>query len=263
MHTLDLSADQLHDDASETVVYARTGAGAPLVYLHGETFVEPVSPLHSQLAGHFDLIAPVHPGFRGEDVPRGLSGLEDVVLLYRRFFDQLELDQVHLVGYSLGAWIAASFAVFFPERCRSLVLIAPFGLRVPDHPISDFLGVSQEDRARMYFNRAVVDEPTYWPDAAAVDGFMKIYGEAAATARLMWNPRYDIRLDRRLRHVHVPTLVLQAGQDQLVPSAVSKRFSDIMPNARLQRVDDAPHAIVVEQPDDVTAAITSFVDGLS
>ena len=42
------------------------------------------------------------------------------MLHYRDVLDAFELGRVHLVGFSLGGWIAANFAIFYPERLKSL-----------------------------------------------------------------------------------------------------------------------------------------------
>ena len=58
-------------------------------------------------------------------MPEWLDGFEDLVIHYDRLLDVLGLDQVHLVGYSLGGWLAAEFASFYPERLKSLTLMVP------------------------------------------------------------------------------------------------------------------------------------------
>ena len=52
-------------------------------------------------------------------MPDWLDGFDDLVIHYDELLDALGLEQVHVVGYSLGGWIAAEFAVFYPQRLRA------------------------------------------------------------------------------------------------------------------------------------------------
>ena len=60
-------------------------------------------------------------------MPEWLDGFDDLVIHYDALLDALELERVHLVGYSLGGWIAAELAIFYPQRLQSLTLITPAG----------------------------------------------------------------------------------------------------------------------------------------
>jgi pimeloyl-ACP methyl ester carboxylesterase len=85
----------------------RGGAGAPLLFLHGGGGVGIWLPSMARLAKKFEVIAPEHPGFGDSDTPAWLDTIGDLANFYLDFLDQLDLRGVHLVGSSLGGWIAA------------------------------------------------------------------------------------------------------------------------------------------------------------
>ena len=64
------------------------------------------------------MIAPEHPGYGETEMPEWLDGFEDLVIHYDELLDVLELDRVHVVGYSLGGWLAAEFACLLPQAAR-------------------------------------------------------------------------------------------------------------------------------------------------
>src|SRR5207253_2649981 len=103
----------------------RKGVGEPVVYLHGAGLTRRWLPLYERLAERVDLLVPEHPGFGDTPSPEWLDGFDDLVLHYDELFDLLGLERVHLVGHSLGGWIAADLAVFYPRRVKSLTLITP------------------------------------------------------------------------------------------------------------------------------------------
>src|SRR5258705_7128503 len=137
------------DVRGRKVAIAETGAGAPLVYLHGFADVHSVAgdllPFHLRLARHASVIAPAHPGCNGSDELQPCS-IDDVVFHYLELFDAIGLPRFDLVGHCAGGWIAAELAVRHPERVARLTLIGACGLFVPGEPIGDVFMHAQPDR---------------------------------------------------------------------------------------------------------------------
>lgn len=97
--------------------YRRKGEGETVVYLHGGGNTRAWLPFHEELSQHFDVIAPEHPGYG--DTERGdLQSWEDMVLHYDAFFRALGLTDFHLIGHSLGGWLASNIAVYYPSGSR-------------------------------------------------------------------------------------------------------------------------------------------------
>src|SRR5436305_5071107 len=130
----------------------RGGSGAPLVFLHGGGGIGIWLPSMVRLAKKFDVIAPEHPGFGESDTPAWLDSVGDLANFYLDFLDQLDLRGVHLVGSSLGGWIAADLAVRNAGRLASLVLVGSGGIHVQDVPQVDTFLTNQEQRIRDLFH---------------------------------------------------------------------------------------------------------------
>src|SRR2546425_8853765 len=118
--------------ADTPVAVRRRGSGRPLLFLHGAGFTGRWLRFHEALAGGADVIAPEHPGFGATPDQEWLEGFDDLVLHCDDLRAAVGLDEpFDLVGYSLGGWIAAAYAVVYPERLRSLTLVVPAGPRPP------------------------------------------------------------------------------------------------------------------------------------
>jgi pimeloyl-ACP methyl ester carboxylesterase len=239
--------------------YRRKGQGEPVLFLHGTGFTRMWLPVYERLSERVDLIAPEHPGFGETETPDWLSSFDDLVIHYDELLDALGLDTVHLVGYSLGGWIAAEFATFHPRRLRSLTLIVPPGLRVTGGPDrADIFAMEPEQSLGTIFNdptnmMSVLGEET-------VEEVVHVYGEMSTTARLTWNPRYNTKLEHRLPRVGCPALVVLAENDRLIPEEIGARYAELLPNARTERVPGTGHALAVEQPDAAADLIARFVE---
>ena len=129
----------------------RGGSGSPLMFLHGGGGAGIWLPSMARLARKFDVIAPEHPGFGESDTPAWLDTVGDLANFYLDFLDQLDLRGVHLIGSSLGGWIAAELAVRNTTRLASLTLIGAAGIHVDGVPQVDTFLTNEEQRIRDLF----------------------------------------------------------------------------------------------------------------
>jgi pimeloyl-ACP methyl ester carboxylesterase len=240
------------------VAYRRKGQGPTTVYLHGAGLTRMWLPLYERFSGSVDLLVPEHPGYGETEMPDWLDGFDDLVIHYDSLLDALELERVHLVGYSLGGWIAAEIAVFHPRRLESLTLVTPIGLRIPGKPVGDVFAMDPEALFMTMFNDPT-NAPQILPDIESLDEIEHQFGEMATLARLAWNPRFDPKLERRLERVSCPTLVVRAEHDRLVPDEMAERYAELIDGARLETVPGTGHALVVEQPEKTADVISSFI----
>jgi pimeloyl-ACP methyl ester carboxylesterase len=240
------------------VAYRRKGQGPTTLYLHGAGLTRMWLPLYERLSASVDLIAPEHPGYGETEMPDWLDGFDDLVIHYDSLLDALELERVHLVGYSLGGWIAAEIAVFHPRRLESLTLVTPIGLRIPGKPVGDVFAMDPETLFMTMFNDPT-NAPQILPDIESLDEIEHQFGEMATLARLAWNPRFDPKLERRLERVSCPTLVVRAEHDRLVPDEMAERYAELIDGARIETVPGTGHALVVEQPEKTADVISSFI----
>jgi len=245
------------------VAYRRKGSGEPVVFLHGAGSTRMWLPFYERLSQQVDLIAPEHPGFGDTDFPEWLDGFDDLVLHYRDFFDALELDRVHLVGFSLGGWIAAELAIFYPERLKSLTLITPAGLHVPEARMTDIFAMDGAEIPALLFNDDVAPYVDYLIDPTNLDEIVDAFGELGTFARLAWTPRYDPKFAHRLPGVKTQTLVVGAGDDRLVPNVHADRWAEILPNATLERIPGTGHGLIMQEPDRAAEVILGFIEGVN
>jgi pimeloyl-ACP methyl ester carboxylesterase len=224
-------------------------------------------PLFEALAADHDLIAPEHPGFGDTSLPDTFEDFYDYVLHYDGFLSSLDLDPVHLVGHSLGGWIAAELVCFYPRRFSSLTLVTAAGLRVAkriDRPGRDTFRLDPTEAAEALVNGRADRYLEYFVQEGPPGDVINAYSEATTRALLTWNPRYDRKLDHRLQRARLPTLVLAAEEDRIVPNAVAARYAEVMPNARLVTVagpagEPSSHVLPLEHPSEVAALISAHV----
>src|SRR5258708_37352538 len=82
-----------------------------LVFLHGAGGHTGWMAFLEELSQRFAVFAPEHPGFGQSDDPPWLDQVSDLAYFYLDLLKALGLERVHLMGTSLGGWIAAELAV--------------------------------------------------------------------------------------------------------------------------------------------------------
>ncbi|MCC6623213.1 MAG: alpha/beta fold hydrolase [Deltaproteobacteria bacterium] len=181
-------------------------------------------------------------------------------------FDHLGWQDAHVVGASMGGMIAQEVALAAPARTRSLTLIATHSGRLADHlpRIRTLVGFARVNTGpsvarrkaveRMLFPRTYLDTAPREPiDRAIERDFVVQPPLADRMAQLGAILRHSTA--RRLRRLTLPTLVVVAGQDDLLPPAGAEALARIIPGARLVRLPDAGHGVIGQCPDEVNAAL--------
>jgi pimeloyl-ACP methyl ester carboxylesterase len=247
----------------------RAGRGEPLLYLHsasaeastwGEAF--------ERLAQRHDVIVPVHPGFPGSGGLDRIQNIGDLVLHYVDLLNALKIQPPHVVGSSLGGWIAAELASLYPERIGSLSLVGAAGLWIEGAPIAEVFGVMPGQLAeRLFFDQQhPVAQMLHAAGETAFDTpppeeiLLAFHQSTEATARVAWNPYFhNPALERRLDRITAPALVLWGAEDQLIPRAHAERYRDRIRGAVLRTIPQCGHLPAIEKPDEFAREILAFL----
>jgi pimeloyl-ACP methyl ester carboxylesterase len=237
-----------------------SGSGRAVLWLHD-------SPGNRWTAGHDALaqrchvFAPSLPGFDDSTTLGRIDGPEDVVFWLLDLLDALALKEPTLLGCGLGGWMAAEFAVRYPERLRRLVLIDACGLQVEGALAEDEFALMPPMLRPLLFNDP--DGPlarTWLPDAEPPERAEAALHARVAAARLAWQFPYSPKLRERLARARVPALVLWGARDRLVPPAHADAFARSLPDARLVMLPDAAHYPYLEEPDRFAKEVARFLD---
>lgn len=234
----------------------------PLVFLHGAGGHTGWMAFLDELSRDFAVYAPEHPGFGRSDDPTWLDEVADLAYFYLDFLDSLGLDQVHLVGTSLGGWIAAELAVRNQTRLASLTLVGAVGILAEGEPIEDIFRMSVEENLGRFYadpERAA----RRLADMAKVDMDLVAKNRQTVT-RLAYRPRFHSpHLAKWLHRITVPTLLLYGDKDGLVPPRFGEAYRAAIPGSRLVVLENAGHAPFDEQRDAFLAAFRGFTDSLT
>ncbi|MDB5524930.1 MAG: alpha/beta hydrolase [Rhizobium sp.] len=236
----------------DTVVYT-AGEGEPLLFLHGAGTFHGFEFAKSW-AAKFKVIHPYHPGFGESGDDAAMDTFNDYVMHYVDLLDALGIDKVHLVGFSLGGFLAAQFASQQRDRVKTLTLVAPAGMKSAEHPTIDVLSTPGDQLVGMLASNFEVLKP--WLPTGPDPEFMGArYRESTTVARLLWEKPWDQKFKRYLHRINAPTLIIWGDEDRIVPHQQAALWQQALPSAKVQIFKGAGHIVLDEQPEAANAVM--------
>lgn len=237
------------------------GSGPPLLYLHSAGGETEWMPFHEELAKHFTVLLPAHPGFADS---KGLEEVRDVTDYAWHYVDmlaELKLKNVPVVGFSLGGWTGMELAILRPELVSKLVLVNSAGVRLADSKMGElFIDDLAKLRALLFKD---VNNPVIklaMPENLEDPRILLWLRAREASARVGWNPYlHNPRLAAHLHRIQCPTKILWGRHDQLIPLPHGEFLASKIPGATLEVFDNAAHMLPFEEPVKFAASVASFV----
>jgi pimeloyl-ACP methyl ester carboxylesterase len=232
------------------------GEGRATLVLHGGAGPQSVAAFAQLLAetGRNRVLVPTHPGFGGTFRPKGLDNVAGLAALYIGLLDDLGLEDVTVVGNSVGGWIAAEMALLGSPRISRMVLLDAVGIEVEGHSVADVSGLSLPEIQALSFH----DPARFRVDPATVPDAQKAIMAANAAALAVYagsQAMADPTLLGRLSEVAVPTLVLWGESDRIVEPAYGRAYASAIPGARFEVLPGTGHVPQMETPELVIQAM--------
>jgi len=260
----------MHADLNGTrLSYALHGGGRHLVVLtHGlGSDLGFWSPHVERLAAHYGVLA---WDLRGAGASAKPPGPYDVALFahdLRALLDHVGAERAHLVGHSGGGVVSQRFALDFPDRVRSVVLVSTSSEvgeraarawhRLAETVECEGFGRAEGAEARAFGPDFAVAHPEVVRELA---DRLRTNDPAAyaATARAFGS--YDWTAD--LARIRAPALILQGLADTLTPPGGSVILARGIPRSRLVLVPGAGHNLPLEMPTLFGTAVIAFLAGV-
>lgn len=239
----------------ETVVQV-AGDGEPLVFFHGAGTVTGFDAL-LPLAERFRLIVPFHPGYGPSADDTTVDSIHDLRRHYLDLIDEMGVEEFALAGQSMGGWLAATFAIDHAERIKRLVLAAPVGLKVDEHPTLDIFAIPGEELpAYLTADLSVFDGHVPMPPTP--EFLADRYRELTSAARLLWARMYDLKLPRWLHRLTMPTLIVWGDADRIVPVEQAAVWGELVPGAEVKTLPGVGH-LIFDESSEAVEAVAAFV----
>ncbi len=215
-------------------------------------------PNVAALSTHFRVFALDIIGQPGKSIPNQNLTASNCVDWIAEVMDGMGLEKAHLVGVSLGAWLALAFAIHKQERMDHLVLIDP--------------AASFEKMSAAFVWHSLIPIMVHPTRHALIRYFRwmtrgyvvdKDWGELMVMGILNTRPRVPIRAtvfsEEELHRMQSPTLLL-IGEHSVIydPERVYRRASRLIPTIKAEIIPNAAHSLHAEESEIVNSRIIQF-----
>jgi pimeloyl-ACP methyl ester carboxylesterase len=197
-------------------------------------------------------------------------GVADLAADAVALLDHLSVKKAHVLGTSLGGFVAQELALERPDLVERLVLACTSygGLgrkSMSPQALGSMLGwgaLSSESAVRRGLETATSDAYR----AEHPEEFDRIARWRLADSpslpdyyrQVMSGARFDV--SRNVGRISSPTLVIHGADDRYVPVANAAALAEAIPCAKLRVLGDAGHLVFIERAEDVNEEIVSFLE---
>jgi len=197
------------------------------------------------------------PGHGNSQGP-GEQNIDKYVEWVKMILPAFGIEKPVIIGHSLGAAIALTFAVKYGDLVRGIVAFGG-GTRMPVNPMildgikkdpdavmamTAKFSVAKKNRERL---AKILAERKRDPDI--------LYGDFLACDRL--------DLTGKIQQIQVPTLIVCGQEDKMTPPDASRALCESIPGAELAIIEEAGHMVMLEDPENFNMVLKKFVDSLS
>lgn len=262
------------------------GKGEPIVLVHGG------GPGASgefgwrrnipALAEHFQVFAPDRIGFGLTDKPSVSYSDQLLADHLADFIDAVGLDQMHLIGNSMGAYGVARYAVDHPDRVKKMVLVA-------SGSIAGAMGVEGSPSEGQRAIRRFSEEPSRENMRAVLEGLLSnkagvtdelIDGrfklatlpgavEAQRSHRIFRdrlkndpNLRQQYSLLHRLPQLTIPAIMIWGKEDRFAPIEHGYKLKEMLPNLKAFHVfENSGHQVQNDEIERFNKIVVDFLLG--
>lgn len=236
--------------------YVDEGHGQPLMLLHGlfgalSNWEWVVSRFSSQ----YRVVIPMLPIYTMPIKEAGLEGLRSYV---ESFVEAMQLDNMIIMGNSLGGHVALLYALENEKKVYKLILTGSSGL------FENAMGGSYPRRGSYDYIKDRVEYTFYDPAVASGELVSEVFETTRSIPKCMRivaiaKSAQRNNLAGELHKIQVPTLLVWGLNDTITPPMVAHDFNRLIPNSTLRFIDNCCHAPMMEHPQKFNAIVAEFL----
>ena len=254
------------------ISYVEEGTGEPVVLLHGiPTWGYLWHALLPLLAASHRILIPDLIGYGYSDkrdrFDRSIARQAEAI---NAWMGTIGIERATFVGHDVGGGVALRLATLFPSRVARLCLID--SVCYDSWPIEAVLQFGHPETRRrlsawtavLLLKQALKVGFAFPPPNELLDGLLAPYATETGKLSLIrnaiaLNTNQTMEIIPLLQRIAAPTLILWGEEDQLQPVDYAERLAWDIPGARLIRIKQARHFVMIDRPEEVGRHLVSFL----
>ncbi len=237
--------------------YIDEGQGDTLLVLHG--LFGALSNFDGVIEGFRDrcrIVIPVMPIY---DMPMRQASLDGLLAFIERFVAFKNLQDLIILGNSLGGHVGLLYTMAHPDNIKALVLTGSSGL------FENTMGGSFPKRGSYEYIKERVAYTFYDPNTATkelIDECFEITSSIPKCMNIVQIAKSAQRhnLAKEIQSITAPTCLIWGLNDTITPPHVGFEFNRLIKNSELYFIDKCCHAPMMERPEEFNVYLAAFLD---
>lgn len=215
------------------------------------------------------------PGFGLSDSLNGEVTNNFITEFMKDLLDIFEIQDVTLIGHSMGGYVVLRTALNTPDRVKKIVLVASAGFGKVQNPILKFLSyrllgdiaaIPSKCGVQVFINSLVYDKHCISKERVETafgyfkrPGAKKSFLSALRGRTTMSHSSGGLFQPGELGILNVPVLIMWGKQDRLFPISQAERASEQISTSRLHSIDNCGHIPQIEHPNEFNTILCQFL----
>ena len=209
----------------------------------------------NKFSKNYRVVIPMLPIYEMPIREAGLDGLRQFV---EDFVSQKGLNDLIIMGNSLGGHIALMYTLQNEDKVDKLILTGSSGL------FEDSMGGSYPKRGNYQYIKERVSYTFYDPNVATkelIDEIFEVTNSIPKCLKIVAIAKSAQRhnMADQIPNIKIPTLLVWGLNDTITPPMVAHEFNRLIPNSQLKFIDKCCHAPMMEQPEQFNKILDGFL----
>ena len=193
---------------------------------------------------------------------------DDVVGL----MEALDIENAHILGISMGGFIAQQIAISYPEKVRGLIIASssfggPNSIPMDDKTMAMLIAlptetISKEQAREMRYkatfspqflqeNKLVIDQIDEWAERHPTPVYAQVHQSSAANS---------FNAESEVKQISTPTLILHGDNDLCFPPKNAELLANCISTSKLKIIEGASHFVIIEKYEEFNNEVMNFID---
>lgn len=236
--------------------YCEEGSGEAILLLHGlfgalSNFADVIN----YFSANYKVIIPILPLYELELDNSTVQGMVNHV---KDFVEYKNLENLNLIGNSLGGHIAILYTLQYPQKVKTVTLTGSSGL------FENSLGDSYPRKSDYEYVKKKTEETFYDPKVATkelVDEVFDIVNDRNKALRVVLIAKSAVRHNLRedVPSITIPVNLIWGKDDSITPPFVAEEFHKLLPNSNIHILPNCGHAAMMEKPQEFNKLTKEFL----
>lgn len=210
----------------------------------------------NRFSKNFRVVIPMLPIY---EMPIKEAGLEGLRKFVEDFVAFKGLNNLILMGNSLGGHVALLYTLKNADKVKKLILTGSSGL------FEDSMGGSYPKRGNYEYIRERVAYTFYDPNVATKELVDEVFETTKSIPKCMRivaiaKSAQRHNMAEEIPNITTPTLLVWGLNDTITPPIVAHEFNRLIPNSELKFIDKCCHAPMMEHPEKFNQLVETFLE---